>query len=85
MIGPHCGDSAENKREEALARAAGFVRLRHGAIEIGLLLGDGIFGALDLIGAAGIGRALVEGCQLALQAAANHIGSLRIGNGLALA
>ena len=55
------------------------MRLRHGPVEIGLLLGDGVFGALDLVGAAGIGAALVEGGQLALQTAANHIGSLRIG------
>ena len=30
------------------------------AIKVGLLLGDGIFGALDLVGSAGVSAALVE-------------------------
>ena len=42
-------------------------------IEVGLLLGDRIFGALDLVGASGVGAAQVEGGELALQANANRI------------
>ena len=45
------------QRKKSLAGAAGFVGLRDGAVEVGLLLGDGVFGALDLVGAAGIGGA----------------------------
>ena len=55
------------QREKSLAGAAGLVRLRDGAVEVGLLLGDGVFGALDLVGVAGIGGALVEASELALQ------------------
>src|SRR6516162_2407907 len=39
------------KCEESLAGAAGFAGLRNGAIEIGLLFGNGVLGALDLFGA----------------------------------
>ncbi len=65
MIGPHCGDSAENSAKKSFAGAAGFVRLRDGAVEVGLLLGDGVVGALDLIGAGRVGGALVDRGELA--------------------
>ena len=59
--------------EKSLAGAAIFVRLRDGAIEVGLLFGDGVLGALDLVVAGGVAGALVEGGKLALQANANRI------------
>ena len=61
------------QREEAFAGTAGFVRLRHGAVEIGLLFGDRFVGALDLLGAGRVGRALVDGSKLRLQAYADRI------------
>ncbi len=70
------------QREKSFAGAAVLVRLRDGAVEIGLLLGDGVFGALDLVGARRVGGALVEGGELALQPHANRIRRLRLAGGL---
>ena len=56
--------------------------LCNSAIEVGLLLGDGVFGALDLVGARRVGGALIEGGKLALQAPANRIRRGLIGLGL---
>ncbi len=64
---------AENSAKKSFARAAGFVRLRDGAVEIGLLLGDGVFGAFDLVGARRVGGALVDRGKLAFKAHANRI------------
>jgi len=59
---------AREQRQEALALAALLVRLRQRAVEVGLLLGDGVFAALDLVGAGRIGRTRVDGGELAFQA-----------------
>jgi len=56
------------------------VRLSDGAVEIGLLLGNGVFGASYLIGARWIAGALVQSGKLAFEAYANRIrGRRRIG------
>ena len=78
MIGPHCGDSAENKAKKSRAGAAGLVRLRGGAIDVGLLLGDCVFGLPDLLGAGGIGAATVEGGELAFELHTNRIAGRRV-------
>ena len=73
VIGPHCGDSAENSAKKPCPAQPALCACADGAVEVGLLLGDGVFGALDLVGAAGIGRALVERGELALQAHAGRV------------
>jgi hypothetical protein len=47
--------------------------LSNGAVEIGLLFGDGVFGASYLIGARWIASALVQSGKLAFEAHANWI------------
>ena len=61
------------KCEKSLTSAAGFVGLRDGAIEIGLLLGNGVLGALDLFGAYWIRGALGQGGKLAFKPHTNRI------------
>ena len=62
---------SREQRKKSLPLAANPVRVRDGAVEIRLLLGDGVFGALDLVGARGIGGAAVDCGKLGLQAHAN--------------
>jgi hypothetical protein len=76
LIGPHCGDNAGEQRKKSAALAAGLVGLRDGAVEVGLLLGDRIFAALDLVGARRVGMPpWLRPRQLAFEAHAGRIGS----------
>ncbi|HVI63431.1 MAG TPA: hypothetical protein VM910_12725, partial [Bradyrhizobium sp.] len=61
------------KCEESLAGAATFVGLCNGAIEVGLLFGNGVLGALDLFGAHRVDGALGQGGKLAFKPYANRI------------
>ena len=61
------------QREKSLALAAGFVGLHDGAVEVRLLLGDGVLQALDLIGTSGIGGAMVDCGELAFELHADRI------------
>src|SRR6202044_4226 len=64
---------AGEQRQKPLALAALLVRLRQRAVEVGLLLGHGVFGALDLVGAGRIGRATIDGGELAFQPHAGRV------------
>src|SRR6202030_2492919 len=71
--GPALWHQARKQRQEPLALAALLVRLRERAVEVGLLLGDGVFGALDLVGAGRIDRATIDSGELALQPHAGRV------------
>ena len=55
------------KCEKPFTGAAGLVRLCDRPVQVGLLLGDGVFGTFDLIGAGRIGGALIERSELAFE------------------
>ena len=59
--------------QKTLAGAAGFMRFLDGAIEIGLLFGNGIFAASDLLGAHWIGGALGHSGELAFEPDADRV------------
>ena len=65
---------ASEQRKKATALAAPSFRLRQQVIEIGLLFGDSVFAAPDLVGARGITAAAGEDRQLTFEADANGIG-----------
>ena len=65
------------QRKEAAAFAALLVRLHQQAVEVGLLFGDRILVALDLVGPRRIGGAAVDHRQLALEPHAGGVGSRR--------
>ena len=73
LSGPHCCGLAAEQHEEAVFLAAGALRHRLLAIDLGLLAGRGFLELAELFGAGGVAAAAVERLELGFEPGAVRI------------